>query len=305
MIKATTMTSILASLTILLLVSACTEQEAAMEEPPVTAVKDAEVETSVGTRLRRALREAPEKVVPQFEAHSFGHAVDDTIGYRLMPPLNYDQTRSYPLVVCLAGATARGDDNVSQVVGAWAAHVLAQPENREKYPCFVLVPQCPRVSNWGYSVPDSVMASWQKPGRSPIPEGIASAVFSLIDELSGEFSINDDRIYVTGHAMGGYGAWHFIITRPDLFAAAVPVAAGADANLAAAILHVPVWAFHGEDDGAVPIAYSRDIIEAMRKAGANPRYTVFPGARHLVWPLAYDDPELLDWIFAQKRSSPR
>jgi len=304
MIKATMMTSISALLTLVLFISACTEpQETAMEGPPAaTVIEEAEAAKSVGTRLRKALREAPEKVVPQFEARSYGYAVEDTMRYRLMLPLNYDQTRSYPLVVCLAGATARGDDNVNQVVGAWAAHVLAQPDNRDKYPCFVLVPQCPQVSNWGYSVPDSVKAKWEEPATSPIPEGVAPAVFSLIDELSGEFNIDGNRVYVTGHAMGGYGTWHFIITRPDLFAAAVPVAAGADSELAEAILHVPVWAFHGEDDGAVPIAYSRDIIEAMRKAGANPRYTVFPGARHLIWPLAYDDPELLDWIFAQTRS---
>ena len=102
--------------------------------------------------------------------------------------------------------------------------------------------------------------------------------------------------------MGGYGAWHLVITRPGLFAVAVPIAGGADPALAGAIAHVPVWAFHGEQDPAVPVAYSRDIIAALRQAGSSPRYTEFPGEGHVVWPLAFDDPELLDWLFAQRRS---
>lgn len=152
-------------------------------------------------------------------------------------------------------------------------------------------------------MPESVKAKWRKESTAPIPAGVDAIVVSLIGELQSEFSVDRDRVYVTGHSMGGYGTWHFIISRPDLFAAAVPIAGGADPALAASVADVPVWAFHGEEDPAVPIAYSRDIIEAMRKAGANPRYTVFPGAKHLVWPLAFDDPEFLDWMFAQQRSS--
>ena len=48
----------------------------------------------------------------------------------------------------------------------------------------------------------------------------------------------------------------------------------------------------------MPVAYSRDIIAALREAGSSPRYTEFPGEGHVVWPLAFDDPDLLDWLFA-------
>lgn len=286
---------------IVLTLVSCTQD--GTPEPPLA--KKSEPEMTPGRRLRIALRDAPEKVVPLFEARSFSHGEGGTMPYRLLQPSNYDSQKDYPLVVCLAGSNARGNDNVNQVVGAWASHILVRPENRENYPCFILVPQCPSGSNWGYSVPDSVRARWQDGSSKPIPPGAASTLFALIDELRSEFSIDDDRIYVTGHAMGGYGTWHFIISRPDLFAAAVPVTGGADAALAQTIAHVPVWAFHGEEDGAVPIDYSRDIITAMKTAGGNPRYTVFPGGKHLIWPLAYDEPELLDWLFAQKRGSTR
>ena len=101
--------------------------------------------------------------------------------------------------------------------------------------------------------------------------------------------------------MGGDGSWHFIITRPQMFAAAIPICGGADPSLGKSIAHIPVWAFHGTKDGAVPVALSRDMIDAIKAAGGSPLYTEFPDAGHISWPLAYDTPGLLDWLFAQTR----
>ena len=278
-----------------LLLAACSEREPAEPGRPPGG-------RSAADRFRIALREAPETVVPRFEARTFAGARGDTMPYRLLKPLRMEDGRRYPLVVCLAGHGARGSDNVGQVAGSWAAQVLAQPPNREKYPCFVLVPQCPAKRNWGSSVHEKVRAKWQRQSMLPWPAGVDSVVYELIDELGAELAVDADRLYVTGQSMGGYGAWHFIISRPRLFAAAVPIAGGADPALAGTIAHVPVWAFHGDQDPAVPVAYSRDIIAALREAGSSPRYTEFPGEGHVVWPLAFDDPDLLDWLFAQRRS---
>ena len=44
------------------------------------------------------------------------------------------------------------------------------------------------------------------------------------------------------------------------------------------------------------------MIEALRKAGADPRYTEYPGVRHEVWKSAYQEPELVDWLFEQRRA---
>ncbi len=80
-----------------------------------------------------------------------------------------------------------------------------------------------------------------------------------------------------------------MIRQPRLFAVAVPIAGGADPVLA-------------EATAAVPVACSRGIVAALRQAGSSPRYTEFPGEGHGVWPLAFDDPGLFDWLFAQRRS---
>jgi predicted peptidase len=71
--------------------------------------------------------------------------------------------------------------------------------------------------------------------------------------------------------------------------------------LAKGSVEVPVWAFHGTLDRNVSVNGSRDIIEAMRQAGGNPRYTEYPNIAHGAWGPMKNNPEIMDWLFAQKR----
>ena len=43
------------------------------------------------------------------------------------------------------------------------------------------------------------------------------------------------------------------------------------------------------------------MVAALKKAGGKPRYTEYPQEAHLSWVPAYKDPELFQWLFAQKR----
>ena len=89
--------------------------------------------------------------------------------------------------------------------------------------------------------------------------------------------------------------------RPDLFAAAVPICGIADVEKAESMKSVPFWVFHGDSDDINPVKYSRDIVEALKKAGAAPKYTEYKGAGHSIWSKAYGEPELLSWLFAQHK----
>src|SRR5579872_7061378 len=66
--------------------------------------------------------------------------------YRLLKPDHYDPKKSYPLVVFLHGAGERGDDNTAQLIHGVAE--FASEENRKKYPCFLVAPQCPKNQKW-------------------------------------------------------------------------------------------------------------------------------------------------------------
>ena len=220
----------------------------------------------------------------RFEAHIYVNSKGDTLYYRLLKPLNYDTTKKYPLLVCLPYGGQPGTDKIRQLEGAAAAELFATEENRNKYPAFIFVPNCPAGSGWG--------------GIPGYPS-VDSLVYDAIVSLNKEPGIDVKRRYVTGISRGGYGAWNFISTRPDLFAAAAPVCGGGDPSRAANAVNVAVWAFHGEEDHNVPVGGSRDIISAIKKAGGHPKYTEFANEGHNIWYQTSITPGLWDWLFAQ------
>ena len=83
----------------------------------------------------------------------------------------------------------------------------------------------------------------------------------------------------------------------------MPICGSGDPSLADKIAHVPVWAFHGDADRNVPVTGSRNMIEAMRKAGGNPKYNEYAGVGHHVWPEIEKTPGVLEWMFEQRRKS--
>jgi pimeloyl-ACP methyl ester carboxylesterase len=218
-----------------------------------------------------------------FEVRTYVGSKGDTLRYLFMKPLDYDPHKKYPLVVCLHGGPGI---QARRMEATEPGPLLSTQENREKYPAFLFVPQSPPRKLWG--------------GMANVP-AIDSLVFETIRALEKEFAIDAKRRYVAGISGGGYGSWYFIGTRPEMFAAAIPICGAGDPALAKNMVHVPIWAFHGSKDRNVPVRGSRDMIEAIKKAGGNPRYTEFPDAGHNVWHLITQTPGLLDWLFAQKR----
>ncbi|MEH6681111.1 MAG: hypothetical protein V7724_11220 [Sediminicola sp.] len=222
-----------------------------------------------------------------FEGRSYVNSQGTTMPYRLLKPIDYDPEKEYPLVICLHHGGGHGTDNALQIESSPGAQMLSANENRRKYPAFILVPQCPPGFTWG-GIPDR-------------PK-VDTLVFGIIDALEKEFNIDQKRRYVMGVSMGGYGSWHFICSRPQLFAAAIPICGGGDPERAQKIVDIPIWAFHGENDISVPVGLSRDMIDAIGREGGNPGYIEFSGAGHDIWPQVSNIPQLLDWLFSQKRN---
>ncbi len=213
--------------------------------------------------------------------------------YRLVRPAGYKAQADdhHPLVIFLHGAGERGNNNRSQLVhGSQMMLDMATT-----YGAFVLVPQCPGGEKW-------VDVNWSLPAHKMPSQASASMalVMQTLDKLQAEFRIDARRIYVMGLSMGGYGSWDALQRYPKVFAAGVPICGGGDDSAAAAI-EAPVWCFHGDKDGAVPVARSRNMVAALKKAGREVKYTEYPGCGHNAWGRAFADPELLPWLFAQKR----
>jgi len=212
----------------------------------------------------------------------------DTMPYRLFIPAKYDKANKYPLVIWLHGAGGAGEDNLKQIANDnyFGPHLWSASENQAKYPSFVLVPQT--TGSWALG----------DPGKLSPEEAM---MLALLESLQKDFSIDPKRIYLTGQSNGGNGTWDLITKRPNTFAAAVPLCGGGDASLAGRIAHLPIWAFHGQQDDVIPVTYSRNMIAAIRRKGGTPKYTEYPNVGHDVWLHALKDPALVDWLFSQHR----
>ena len=76
----------------------------------------------------------------------------------------------------------------------------------------------------------------------------------------------------------------------------VPICGGGDPEDVARIKNLPIWVFHGGKDPTVPIELSQEMVDALKKAGSNVKFTIFPEAKHDSWTQAYAMPELYDWL---------
>jgi len=249
-----------------------------------------------------ALATGPE----DFQARTFDDGAGHVLPYRLYVPRGVDPSKKVSLVMFLHGADGRGTDNLRQLTDQAAPLVFAQPENQARWPVMMVAPQCPPDQQW-VAMPWGVPSGkGQRPAQPAWP--LAAAV-ALVDHLIAEFpAVDPAQLYITGMSMGGFGTLDAAARFPAKWRAAVPVCGGYDEDQVATLVGVPLWAFHAEDDPAVPVGRTRDVIAAMRARGGKPRYTEYPASAHYghaSWVAAYGDPELLPWMFGPHPDSAR
>ena len=229
-----------------------------------------------------------------FKEREFKDASGGTIKYRLLLPEVYDPAKKYPLVLFLHGAGERGADNERQLVHGMGD--MVKPDLRQRYPAFVVAPQCPEAKKWVEVSLDAASHSLPEHASEPLAQAAA-----MLEELSPEFSIDLDRIYVTGLSMGAFGAWDLLTRNPELFAAAIPICGGGDPKHVDQFKNIPIWAFHGERDETVKVERSREMVAALQAAGGEPIYTEYEGVGHNSWANTYANRAVWDWLFAQRR----
>lgn len=202
--------------------------------------------------------------------------------YVVFVPANYSPQKKWPAILFLHGAGERGTDGVLQTTVGLGPHVKAQANT---FPFITVFPQCEDAKG-------RILTGW----LADSPDG--KRALKIFDQVVKEFSIDPQREILTGWSMGGYGTWSMAAAFPGRWAAVVPLSGGGDPAWAAQLKSVPIWAMHGARDAAVRVEESRKMVEAIRKAGGQPRYTEFPDVEHDVWKLAYDNEALFAWMLA-------
>ncbi len=216
-----------------------------------------------------------------------------TLPYRLLSPGVQAPGERYPLVLVLHGSGAIGADNRSQM-GA-LARSWALPGLRQQFPAFVVVPQFPDRS-----------AVYATDARDALPssEGTAAldAALALVAQVMAARPVDPRRVYVVGFSMGASTAWHAMLRRPGLFAAAVAIAAIPPPRATApGLASTPIFMVHGNADTENPIAADQAMFAALLRAGARAiRFLEHEGLDHRPPPGFVSDPEWRAWLFAQR-----
>ena len=206
---------------------------------------------------------------------------EKTVKYLLYLPNDFKGgAGQWPFMLFLHG---RGESSGPlSLVKKWGPPRLL--DHGESFPYIIASPQCPAKE------------SWAQPGQQEL-------LLKLIEHIEKTYSVDQNRVYLTGLSMGGYGTWQMATRYPDLFAAIVPICGGGDPNRVQRIAKIPTWVFHGEDDRTVPIKRSEEMVEAMKAAGATDiQFTRYPSTGHDSWTKAYNDPKLYEWLLSHKRS---
>jgi predicted peptidase len=238
-----------------------------------------------------------------FRAAQFVDSDGNTLSYRILLPEDYDRARRYPLVLFLHGAGERGADNQRHLVHV--ARLFLDPTHRREHPAIVVAPQCPADRYWvDLSIRRKLYArepqDFSEVFAPPVPELVL--VKKLLDQTMIEQSVDPDRVYVTGLSMGAFGTYELLARWPETFAAAVAVCGGGNIEVTKRYApHAAVWITHGDEDPIVPVQFSRDLYAALKRHGADVKYTEFRGVKHDAWVPTYATPDLFTWMFSKSR----
>jgi predicted peptidase len=207
------------------------------------------------------------------------------IGYLLFLPQDYGKSdKKLPLILFLhgAGESDKSGKDLDKVKKHGPPKIV---ESKKDFPFIVVSPQSP---GGGWNV-----------------EGLNA----LLGDILAKYRADPDRVYLTGLSMGGGGTWNLAAAHPERFAAIVPICGAVKQfndpdklkEFAGKLKNLPTWVFHGAKDTSVPLARSEMMVKAIKEAGGDPKFTIYPNAGHDSWTEAYNTPELYTWLLEQKR----
>jgi predicted peptidase len=227
--------------------------------------------------------------------------------YAVYVPADYTAARTWPVIIALHGDGAQGDDGLRPTARGLAEQIR---QRRGDYPAIVVFPQAPRGARFMY------------------PLAMQELVIAQLDRTLEEFKGDPQRVYLLGYSMGAGSVYRVAYRWPERFAALVsiagpvvppsaapPSAVALDAGLngfagdadpftalAKGIYRIPAWLVHGARDQTVGVEQSRNLVAALRNAGASPHYLELADADHTsAAAQGYADPMLIAWLLQQRR----
>jgi len=207
--------------------------------------------------------------------------------YQVYVPAIFQEGKRLPVMLFLHGITQRGEGGI--VPSRGPASLMAR-HYLDRVPAIIVLPQCRDTRYWSN-------------------RDMGEMAVAALDQATAEFDADSERLCLIGVSMGGYGAWRLAAEHPGKFSAIVPICGGSPLRagdrfntIARKVGPTPVWVFHGSDDTVVPVSESRLMVEALKAAGGNVRYSEYAGVGHSIWLNVAAERDLLPWMLSQHRS---
>ena len=215
--------------------------------------------------------------------------------YALFLPSSYDAAREWPLIVALHGLGRPYD---------WMMGYDSFIDFAEQYGYIVVSPLGYHPRGWygsrGYGNP---AGGGRGGAQSTLPENLGKLseqdVMNVLEIARDAHNVDESRIYLWGHSMGGAGTYHLAALYPDIWAG-LAVAAPAPRRDAidqiSSFSEIPVLVLHGDQDSTVPVEGSRTWVARMRELGMQHVYIEVPGGDHSLF--VRENPEMLAKVFS-------
>ena len=203
----------------------------------------------------------------QFEVRIPGVADQAEFVYHVQVPPEYDPYRRYPCVVTLGNPslapaqqmlwwTGRYDPKLKMPVGQASRHgyIVIAPDWRREH-----------QTRYEYSAREH-----------------AAVLHSLRDAMR-RFSIDSDRVFLSGHSAGGDAVWDIAFAHPDLWAGIIPIVATADKYVGRYWgngRYVPMYFVMGELDGDRMKRNAEQFDRYMKFTGFDVMVTEYLGRGH-------------------------
>lgn len=219
--------------------------------------------------------------------------------FHLYTPPGYSSTSGpYPLLVMLHGQGGIGD-NLNLLLthrDDIPAKLIAQNNWPSGYPFIVLTPLLERDE----SIPDPRDQLWP-------PE----LVDEVVEYVRSNYAVNQNKIYVTGLSLGAHGSYSYAAAFPEKVAAVVMVSGVPDTLLACQVKNIPIWTFHGSEDGLVDPSFATNMVRSIMACSPGgmytPHLTMLYAHKHEGWNEIYNNSNgyyIYDWLLKFSKNDP-
>ena len=204
-----------------------------------------------------------------FERHYLLEGPNEVMPYRVYVPKAYSSAKATPLVIALHGLGGNEDSFFDQ-------YSKLPPQLAEKHGFLLAAPNGFRVDGFYGS---SIMGGGDAAARRRV-EASEKDVLEVLRLMKATYNVDESRIYLIGHSMRAIGTWALGAKFADTWAALVPFSGVGSPALAERMKGIPQFVVHGDNDATVNVSGSRNMVAALKKAGANVTYLEIPGGSH-------------------------